>query len=311
MTGPRQPLPTTTMTDEPTKYGHEKYRAAIETALRKYLPKSSDLAPHLVEALAYACLGGGKRLRPSLVCATCESLGGTLDSALQPAVAIEYIHCYSLVHDDLPAMDDDDLRRGRETCHIAFDEATAILAGDALQALAFQVLAKETQITPTTRLEMIRLFASAVGWQGLVGGQALDIVSANGPPLSLEKIEQMHKAKTGALFKLCVQLGAIASGLRIKDQRFQKLTTFGEQIGIAFQIVDDILDITQPSEVIGKDAGSDVTSHKNTFITHIGLSQARDIALSKLEEALTNLEVLGLRGGPLEDIASATVNRVS
>jgi geranylgeranyl pyrophosphate synthase len=299
------------MTHEALDHGHEKYSAAIETALREHLPKSSDLAPKLVAALGYVCLGGGKRLRPSLVCATCESLGGTLDSALQPAVAIEYMHCYSLVHDDLPAMDDDGLRRGRATCHIAFDEATAILAGDALQTLAFEVLAKASQITPTTRLGMIRMLACAAGWQGMVGGQSLDIVSASGPRLALDKIEHMHAAKTGALFKLSVQLGALASGQRIDDETFRQLTTFGEQIGIAFQIVDDILDVTQPSEVIGKDAGSDVTSQKNTYVTRIGLNQARAMALSKLEEALTNLEILGLRGGPLEDIACATVNRVS
>ena len=283
------------MTHEALELGHVKYRAAIEAALREYLPKYSDLAPNLVEALEYACLGGGKRLRPSLVCATCESLGGTLDSALRPAVAIEYMHCYSLVHDDLPAMDDDSLRRGRATCHIVFDEATAILAGDALQTLAFEVLADANQITPPTRLEMIRMLASSAGWQGMVGGQSLDIVSASGPRLPLDKIEHMHAAKTGALFKLSVQLGALASGLRIDDKKFQHLTTFGTRIGIAFQIVDDILDVTQPSKVIGKDAGSDVTSQKNTYITHIGLSQARAKALAKLEEALENLGLGAVR----------------
>ena len=289
----------------------EQFAAAIETALETDLPQSSELAPRLVEALRYASLGGGKRLRPSLVCATCDSLGGSLDAALRPAVAIEYLHTYSLVHDDLPAMDDDRLRRGRATCHIAFDEATAILVGDALQTLAFEVLADADEVEPETRLEMIRRLAQAAGWRGMVGGQAFDVVSTGGPPLSIDEIEQMHAAKTGALFKLSVQLGALAAGVGVDDVRFGHLTEFGKKIGVAFQIVDDILDVTQPSDVLGKDAGSDAAAGKSTYPALVGLNQAHALARDKLGEALEVLETLQLRGGALEALACATVNRAN
>ena len=284
--------------------------SAIEDALERHLPTTSDLSPRLIEALRYASLGRGKRLRPAIVCATCTALGGSLDHALDPAVAVEYIHTYSLVHDDLPAMDDDDLRRGRPACHIAFDEATALLVGDGLQALAFDVLANAPALAPGTRLRMIQLLAAAVGWRGMVGGQAFDMDATGRKALSLEELRRMHAAKTGRLFRASVQLGALSANPRIDDARFEQLTVFGEKLGVAFQIVDDVLDVTQPSERLGKTARSDVANAKNSYPGLVGIDRARSLALDTLQEALDLLEALGLRDGPLEGLARSAVHRV-
>ena len=286
------------------------WASAIESALERHLPAASDLSPRLIEALRYASLGGGKRLRPSIVCATCTALGGSLDHALDPAVAVEYIHTYSLVHDDLPAMDDDDLRRGRPACHIAFDEATALLVGDGLQALAFDVLANAPTLAAGTRLRMIQLLADAVGWRGMVGGQALDMDATGREALTLDEMRRMHAAKTGRLFRASVQLGALSADPRIDDARFEQLTVLGEKLGLAFQIVDDVLDVTQPSERLGKTAGSDVANAKNSYPALVGIEPARSLALDTLQEALDLLGALGLGDGPLEALARSTVHRV-
>ena len=286
------------------------WASAIETALERHLPAASDLSPRLIEALRYASLGGGKRLRPAIVCATCTALGGSLDHALDPAVAIEYIHTYSLVHDDLPAMDDDDLRRGQPACHIAFDEATALLVGDGLQALAFDVLANAPTLAPATRLRMIQLLADAVGWRGMVGGQAFDMDATGRDALTLDEMRRMHAAKTGRLFRASVQLGALSASPLIAHARFGQLTAFGEKLGVAFQIVDDVLDVTQPSERLGKTAGSDVANAKNSYPALVGIERARSLALDTLQEALDLLVALGLSDGPLEALARSTVYRV-
>ena len=292
-------------------FDRAKFAHAIETVLESHLNRSSDIAPHLVEAMRYMALGGGKRLRPAIVCGTCVALGGSMEAALDPAAAVEYLHTYSLILDDLPAMDDDDLRRGRPSCHAAFDEATAILAGDAMQALAFEVLAAAGLVPPATRVRMMQLLASAVGCEGMVGGQALDIVATGGEILRIDRIVQMHAAKTGALFRASVQLGGLAAEPNIDEVRFQALTAFGESMGSAFQIVDDILDVTQSSETLGKNAGSDEEQGKNTVPAAVGLNRARAMATEAHERALSHLASLGLSDGPLRELADEAVNRVS
>ena len=292
-------------------FDRAKFATAIETVLEEHLPRNSDLAPHLVEALRYMALGGGKRLRPAIVCGTCVALGGSMEAALNPAAAVEYLHTYSLIHDDLPAMDDDDMRRGRPSCHAAFDEPTAILAGDAMQALAFEVIAGAENVPPSTRVRMIELLAAAVGWQGMVGGQAFDISATGAEILPIGRIAQMHAAKTGALFRASVQLGGLTAAPDIDATRFQALTAFGEDVGAAFQIVDDILDLTQSSETLGKNAGSDAEQGKNTVPAAVGLNRARAMAMQAHERALGHLESLGLSDGPLVELADAAVNRIS
>ena len=292
-------------------FDRAKFATAIETVLEEHLPRNSDLAPHLVEALRYMALGGGKRLRPAIVCGTCVALGGSMQAALDPAAAVEYLHTYSLIHDDLPAMDDDDMRRGRPSCHAAFDEPTAILAGDAMQALAFEVIAGAENVPPSTRVRMIELLAAAVGWQGMVGGQAFDISATGAEILPIGRIAQMHAAKTGALFRASVQLGGLTAEPDIDATRFQALTAFGEDVGAAFQIVDDILDLTQSSETLGKNAGSDAEQGKNTVPAAVGLNRARAMAMQAHERALGHLESLGLSDGPLVELADAAVNRIS
>ena len=287
-----------------------RFAVPIEETLAAHLPDQSDLSPRLVEALRYAALGSGKRLRPAIACATCVSLGGELQAALDAAVAIEYIHAYSLVHDDLPAMDDDDLRRGRPTCHVAFDEATAVLVGDGLQALAFEVLAGAPGIPEATRLRMVGLLADAAGWRGMVGGQACDMEATGGPPLSLGKLQRMHAAKTGRLFRVSVQLGALCALPDIGDRLFRQLTTFGTRLGVAFQIVDDILDATRSSEELGKTAGSDAAQGKSSYPALLGLDRARSMARETLADALGLLESMGMRYGALDELTRAAVRRV-
>ena len=218
--------------------------ALIETVLNERLPGHSDseLSPKLIDAMRYAVLGGGKRIRPLLTCATAISLGVDTRIALEPAAAIEFMHAYSLIHDDLPAMDDDDLRRGRPTVHIVYGDAIAILAGDALQTLAFETIARAESLSTTARLGMTEALARAAGWRGMVGGQAFDI-AATGRKIPLERLEEMHRAKTGALITTAVELGALAADAN--DATRTALQEFGAAIGLAFQVVDDLLDATQ------------------------------------------------------------------
>ena len=292
-------------------FDRAKFAPAIENVLESHLPQDPDLAPHLAQAMRYMALGGGKRLRPAIVCGTCVALGGSMEAALDPASAVEFLHTYSLIHDDLPAMDDDDMRRGRPSCHSAFDEATAVLAGDAMQALAFEVLARARGIPPATRIRMIELLSQAVGWQGMVGGQAFDIAATGAETLPVDRIVEMHAAKTGALFRASVQLGALTAEPDMERSRFQALTALGEDIGAAFQIVDDILDLTQSSETLGKNAGSDAEQGKNTVPAAVGLDRAQAMAIQAHDRALGHLESLGLSDGPLAELADAAVHRIS
>ena len=288
----------------------ESYRTRIEQVLDRCLALPDAGTPRLREAMRYSTLGGGKRLRPALVYLTGESLGAALTDLDAAAAAVELIHVYSLVHDDLPAMDDDDLRRGRPTCHRAYDEATAILVGDALQALAFAVLADDAlgQIAPATRLSMIRTLAQAAGTAGMAGGQAVDL-AAVGQTLSVDAVENMHRRKTGALIKGSVLLGALGAGID-SGENFRALQVFGDEIGLAFQIQDDILDVEGDAAVLGKTTGADAALSKPTYPSTVGLPAARDRARSLRDRAIAALTPLGPRSAPLVELAQFVVSRI-
>jgi farnesyl diphosphate synthase len=280
-----------------------------EHALDRWLPAASRAPARLHEAMRYAVLGPGKRVRPVLVYAT----GQALDSALAPldssAAAVEFIHAYSLVHDDLPAMDNDDLRRGRPTCHRAYDEATAILAGDALQALAFRCLAHDELlgVPPARRVEMLTLLADASGSLGMAGGQAMDL-AAVGQRLSLAELENMHLHKTGALIRASVQLGFMAAG-GADPGGAAALDVYARSIGLAFQVHDDILDVEGATEVIGKPQGSDLDRDKPTYPNLLGMDAAKATADRLCEEAIGALDGFGSGAGVLRDLARYIVQR--
>ena len=288
----------------------ESYRNRIEQVLDRCLDLPDAGTERLREAMRYSTLGGGKRLRPALVYLTGESLGAPLTNLDAPAAAVELIHVYSLVHDDLPAMDDDDLRRGRPTCHRAYDEATAILVGDALQALAFSVLADETlgDVAPVTRLAMIKTLAFAAGTAGMAGGQAVDL-AAVGQTLSVDAVENMHRRKTGALIKGSVLLGALGAGIN-SGAEWHALQLFGDEIGLAFQIQDDILDVEGDVAVLGKTTGADAALSKPTYPSTVGLPAARDRARGLRDRAIAALAPLGPRNAPLVELAQFVVSRI-
>ena len=300
------------MTASPEFVGRiASYRSRVETVLDECLALPDSGTARLREAMRYSTLGGGKRLRPSLVYLTGESLGAALEELDSAAAAVELIHVYSLVHDDLPAMDDDDLRRGRPTCHRAFDEATAILVGDALQALAFAVLANDTvgHQDPAVRLAMIRVLAQATGTSGMAGGQAVDL-AAVGQNLTVGDIENMHRRKTGALIQGSVLLGALAAGVTA-GPRLEGLRRFGAEIGLAFQIQDDILDVEGDPSLLGKSTGADAAHNKPTYPSTAGLGAARDRARGLRDDAIAALQPLGKRGSALAELAHFVVSRVT
>jgi farnesyl diphosphate synthase len=276
-----------------------------EVALDRWLDAANAHPIRLHEAMRYAAQGGGKRIRPLLVYAA-GSLGDAKAQALDAAaVAIECIHAYSLVHDDLPCMDDDDLRRGRPTVHKAYDEPTALLVGDALQTRAFEVLAN-TQCDANTRLAMISSLASASGSRGMAGGQAIDLESV-GKKLDLAGLKQMHAMKTGALLSCSVQMGGIAANLN--PTQMQHLKNYSEALGLAFQIVDDILDATADSQTLGKTAGKDAANDKPTYVSLMGLDYAKKAATDLQETAIASLESFGAKAQALRDLALLVVNR--
>jgi geranylgeranyl pyrophosphate synthase len=287
------------------------YRARIEKVLDQCLALPDPGTARLREAMRYSALGGGKRLRPTLVYLTGESLGADLEDLDAAAASVELIHVYSLVHDDLPAMDDDDLRRGRPTCHRAYDEATAILVGDALQALAFAVLANDSigTLPPASRLAMIRVLARATGTSGMAGGQAVDL-AAVGQSLSVEAIENMHRRKTGALIEGSVRLGALAAGVA-EGARLEALRRFGAEIGLAFQIQDDILDVEGDPALLGKSTGADAAHNKPTYPSTAGLGTARERARQLRDDAIAALQPLGQDGAALAELAHFVVSRVT
>jgi len=261
--------------------------ARIERVLDRLLPDEDRPPRQLRAAMRYSVLGGGKRLRPALAYATCHAFGGAPALADASAAAVEIIHAYSLIHDDLPAMDDDLLRRGKPTCHVAFGEATAILAGDALQAMAFEVLAADTAPSPGARATMVRRLAEACGADGMAGGQALDL-AAVGKRLDRDELERMHACKTGALIRASVALGALAGGVEL-DALLLALDRYASALGMAFQVRDDILDIEGDTSVIGKQQGADALRDKPTFPSILGLEPSRDYAETKRAEMLAAL----------------------
>ena len=281
-------------------------RTLIDQALTRRLAALQQ--PHtLSEAMRYSVLGGGKRVRPALCMAAAMALGERPEAALVPACAVELIHAYSLVHDDLPAMDDDDLRRGRPTTHIAFDEATAILAGDALQTLAFQWLAEADGFTADVRLTMIRELASASGQAGMVGGQAIDLASV-GKRIDLATLETMHRLKTGALIEASVRLGALTSA-RVTDAELGQLARYAQALGLAFQVQDDLLDIEGDTATLGKTQGADMARNKPTYPALMGVASARDYLQELHQQALEALEDFGEQASPLREMANFVVAR--
>jgi farnesyl diphosphate synthase/geranylgeranyl diphosphate synthase type II len=280
-----------------------------EAFLDRMLVMPDPPIARLIDAMRYSVLGGGKRIRPILVYATGEALDADPLILDAPAAAVELIHVYSLVHDDLPAMDDDDLRRGRASCHRAYDEGTAILAGDALQALAFDVLASQsTALSDRQRIAMLAALAQAIGTSGMAGGQAMDI-AAVGAKLDAAMIEVMHRRKTGALIRGSVELGALAAGCTAGAQ-LDALRRFGAEIGLAFQIQDDILDVTGETQALGKKTGADAALGKPTYPSVLGLEQARLQALGHRDAALLALAPLGSAAGRLRELGAFIVDRI-
>ena len=278
-----------------------------ELALDRLLDAAQTIPHRLHEAMRYAAQGGGKRIRPLLVYAAGQ-LGDDNDSseALDAAaVAIECIHAYSLVHDDLPCMDDDDLRRGRPTVHKAFDEATALLVGDALQTRAFEILAN-ANCDAHVRLKMISALAAASGSRGMAGGQAIDLESV-GKKLDLPGLKQMHAMKTGALLSCAVELGGIAA--QLNQEQMTHLGNYSKSLGLAFQIVDDVLDATADSQTLGKTAGKDAAANKPTYVTLMGLDYAKKQAKELQETAIASLDGFGAQAQALKDLALLVVNR--
>jgi farnesyl diphosphate synthase len=264
--------------------------ARVEEALSTWVPQ--DAPAGLGEAMRYAVLDGGKRLRPLLVLAACESVHGNAPAAMRAACAVELIHAYSLVHDDMPCMDNDILRRGKPTVHVRFGEATALLAGDALQALAFELLAPDdAQVAPAVQAALCRLLAKAAGHSGMAGGQAIDL-AAVGRTLDEDALRRMHRLKTGALLQASVMMGAACGAPPPAAAR--ALAVYGAALGLAFQVVDDILDVTADSATLGKTAGKDAAQDKPTYVSVLGLDRARAYAAELLEEARAALAASGL-----------------
>jgi farnesyl diphosphate synthase len=285
------------------------FSARADTMLSRVLPPENQAPEVLHRAMRYAVLGGGKRLRPVLVYATGSALGASLDRLDASAAAVEIIHAYSLVHDDLPAMDDDAMRRGRPTCHVAFGEAMAILAGDALQALAFEVLAGDRDVDAGIHVEMLRTLGAACGSHGMAGGQALDL-AAVGKRLTPQELERMHVHKTGALIRASVRLVALAAGCR-DPTLLDALERYGHAVGLAFQIRDDILDVEGDSTIIGKTAGKDAANDKPTYPAILGMDETRAQLQRFTDEAIAAVQPLGERAMSLIDIARYVAERES
>ncbi|MEO6079269.1 MAG: polyprenyl synthetase family protein [Steroidobacteraceae bacterium] len=286
-----------------------QWRARTELQLARQLELSDPGTARLAEAMRYCTLGGGKRLRPVLVYATGAALGAAPELLDDAAVAVELIHVYSLVHDDLPAMDDDDLRRGRPTCHKAYDEGTAVLVGDALQALAFEVIAGRHAAAPSAaaRLQQIQVLAQGIGTAGMAGGQAIDLASV-GKPLSAAALEAMHRRKTGALIQASVLLGAIAAGT-CSGRQYDALAAYGAELGLAFQIQDDVLDVEGETAALGKIAGADAARGKPTYPSLHGLAGAAQLARLHRDAAVAALDGMGSHVSDLISLADLVVDR--
>lgn len=279
-----------------------------ETVLAHFLPQAHP-QHELHQAMRYAVLGGGKRMRALLTLATAELSQTPADFAWHAAAALECIHAYSLVHDDLPAMDNDDMRRGQPSCHKQFNEATALLAGDALQTLAFEILTQyQGTISTSQQLQALRLLAQASGARGMCGGQAIDL-AAVGKILTQDELQAMHAMKTGALILASVQLGFVAGAQNLSAGNQQALENFARHIGLAFQVIDDVLDASSDSATLGKTAGKDAANDKPTYVSLMGLAGARDFAQALKQNALCELEAFGERAGRLRELANYILAR--
>ena len=282
-------------------------QSTMEDALASFLPPASQVPARLHEAMRYAALDGGKRVRPLLVFAAGELFDADAATLTRAGAAVEMIHAYSLVHDDMPCMDDDALRRGKPTVHVRYDEATALLVGDALQSQAFIVLSEGETADPASRLEMLRLLAHASGSAGMCGGQAIDLGSV-GVALSLAELENMHRLKTGALLRVSVLLGALA-GKRLSAEETASLDAYSAAIGLAFQVVDDVLDATADSATLGKTAGKDAADNKPTYVSILGLEESRALADKLRDDAHRALMPFREKARRLCDIADLIVQR--
>ena len=284
--------------------------ARVDAALDRYLPRDSELPHSLHKAMRYSVFAGGKRVRPILMLAACQAVNGDTEKALPAACAMEMIHTYSLIHDDLPAMDDDDFRRGNPTNHKVFGEAVAILAGDALLTEAFK-LVSDPRFTmgtaPEALLAVIHEIAVCAGSHGMVGGQVVDMESEGKPDMDLPTVQYIHTHKTGALIKASVVAGALLG--RADEEKLAAITRYGEAAGLAFQIADDILDIEGTTEEIGKDAGSDEARGKATYPAVMGLAAAKEEADAMMAEAMRALDIFGAEADPLREIAAYIVTR--
>jgi geranylgeranyl diphosphate synthase type II len=280
----------------------------INIALEKILPDSQPSEP-IVEAMKYSLMAGGKRIRPVLCLAAAEAVGGIPEAVLPAACALEMVHTYSLIHDDLPAMDNDDLRRGKPTCHVAFDEATAILAGDALLTLAFQVLSS-AQFTGENQaygwLKVIYIISTAAGYQGMIRGQMLDM-AAEGQHLTVDELKSMHTLKTGALIEASLLCGALLADAR--KHHMEILKTYARNIGLAFQVTDDILNVEGNPKIMGKAVGTDELREKSTYPALLGLETSRQLAKKLVDEALQALEVFDKEADPLRALATYIIDR--
>jgi len=280
-------------------YLHAK-GAATEAALETVFARWTDAPAPLIEAMRHSLFAGGKRLRPALVLGACEMVGYDAAPAMPAACAIEMIHTYSLIHDDLPAMDDDDLRRGRPTCHKAYGEATAILAGDALLTMAFDVAAE------AGRADVVAEIARAAGVEGMVGGQQFDL-AAEGRDVSLDELQRIHRAKTGALIRVSTRCGALLGGTN--PTQLNALSRYGEHLGLAFQIADDILDVVGDAKALGKSTGGDAQHHKSTYPALLGLDRARERAEDAVTAAVAALGNFGEEAEPFRALARFVVTR--
>lgn len=282
-------------------------QAHLETVLSACLPDPVTAPHRLHDAMRYAALGGGKRVRPLLVYAAGELAGAEVACLDRVAAAVEMIHVYSLVHDDMPCMDDDVLRRGKPTCHVQYDEATALLVGDALQSLAFQLLSERVLIQPERQLAMVHLLAMASGSRGMAGGQAIDLASV-GKSLTLPELELMHIHKTGALIRAAILLGAHC-GTELDDAQLTRLDHFGKQVGLAFQVVDDVLDCEADSATLGKTAGKDADNAKPTYVSLLGIQGAKEMAKRLRRQALETLDALPRAARRLRELTDFIVLR--
>lgn len=284
----------------------QQLRALVEEQLQLVTQLSSLSPERLTESLRYSLLAPGKRVRPCLTLLACEACGGTIEAALPAAVALEMVHCYSLIHDDLPAMDDDDLRRGLPTNHVKFGEATAILAGDALLTLAFETLAKELS-DPSIAIACVADLASAAGAEGMVGGQQADLEGEAAPELSLEQLEAIHRRKTGRLLTAALTMGGRIA--QAEPEILESLKIYGESVGLAFQIADDLLDVVGDFEKMGKQVHKDADHGKKTYPGLLGIEESRRRARLLIDQACQSISVLGDRSRYLKDLAIYIIDR--